>query len=329
MSHKKINWILILQGWTMLWVILGHSFLGKPGEGPIWENTIFRIAYSFHMPLFMWISGYLFYLTRIRKRVEDIGGGMSYAGIIKDKVIRLLLPFVVFTIVALLIKIAFPGEISRQIHNPIETLLTSFLYPYDNPMREMWFIATLFWMFLLLPLWELSLRNNSSIILTTLILLFLHKFHPETELFCIGRVFSYAIYFYLGLVISRLRLIEKITIRNYFNLLIVGGIIYIIGLFYNSFLASIGGIIISISLSIIFDNYYPSIFLSFRDYTYQIFLIGIFAQMLVKIVYRRIDMPYLVGFIVCVICGIYVPVIISKLLKKTNIKFLLYAVGIK
>lgn len=43
-ARKKINWLLILQGWTMLWVVLGHSPLGEAGEGPVWENVIYNAA---------------------------------------------------------------------------------------------------------------------------------------------------------------------------------------------------------------------------------------------------------------------------------------------
>ena len=73
-QRKKINWILILQGWAMLWVVIGHAFLGKAGKGPEWENMLFHFAYSFHMPLFMLVSGYLFYLTRL-KPVNPAWGG--------------------------------------------------------------------------------------------------------------------------------------------------------------------------------------------------------------------------------------------------------------
>lgn len=66
MAEKKINWLLILQGWAMLWVVIGHSFLGVFKEGPAWENALCTFAYSFHMPLFMLVSGWLFYLTRLK-----------------------------------------------------------------------------------------------------------------------------------------------------------------------------------------------------------------------------------------------------------------------
>ena len=64
-GKRKINWLLILQGWAMLWVVIGYAFLGKAEEGPDWENALVHFAYSFHMPLFMLVSGWLFYLTRM------------------------------------------------------------------------------------------------------------------------------------------------------------------------------------------------------------------------------------------------------------------------
>ena len=64
-NGDRINWLLILQGWAMLWVVIGHSTVGTPGEGPGWENTLYHFAYSFHMPLFMLVSGWLFYMTRL------------------------------------------------------------------------------------------------------------------------------------------------------------------------------------------------------------------------------------------------------------------------
>jgi fucose 4-O-acetylase-like acetyltransferase len=75
-GKQKINWLAILQGWAMLWVVVGHSFLGTAGSGPRWENALFKFAYSFHMPLFMLISGWLFYYTRLKINILT-GGAMD------------------------------------------------------------------------------------------------------------------------------------------------------------------------------------------------------------------------------------------------------------
>lgn len=82
-DKKRINWLLILQGWAMLWVVIGHAFLGVAGEGPAWENGLFHFAYSFHMPLFMLVSGWLFYLTRLKTNKSIWGGGGKFGLIIR------------------------------------------------------------------------------------------------------------------------------------------------------------------------------------------------------------------------------------------------------
>ena len=54
------------KGILITLVVLGHSIQYSFGEewltsGQFFDNIVFKIIYSFHMPLFMMISGYLFY----------------------------------------------------------------------------------------------------------------------------------------------------------------------------------------------------------------------------------------------------------------------------
>ncbi len=329
-EKKKINWVLILQGWAMLLVVIGHAFLGDAGKGPMWENSLFHFAYSFHMPLFMLVSGWLFYLTRLK--INDLNGGgykWPYCKLVKDKSLRLLLPGLVFSILAFAVKMAFPGEMSRQTGLSLNEIIHAFLYPNDNPFREMWFIATLFWFFLLTPIWRLVLSKEWLVWTMLALLLFVHFIHPTTEFLCIGRVFNYAIWFYLGLLISKEDLVEKWFAKKPWLTFIIGVIIYVIGKYTNPFVTTIGGIVFSFAFAILADKYIPKLFFSFRDYTYQIFLIGIFAQMFVKIIYRHISMPYVVAYLLCLVLGLYVPVLVSKLIEKINWKPLLLCVGLK
>ena len=108
-SMRRINWILILQAWAMLWVVTGHSSLYdiESTDNPYWEITIQKMAYSFHMALFIFVSGYLFHMTRIRK-------SMPYGKMIVDKLVRLGIPFIVFTLLAMLLKVLVSSEMSRQ-----------------------------------------------------------------------------------------------------------------------------------------------------------------------------------------------------------------------
>lgn len=329
-EKKKINWLLILQGWAMLWVVIGHAFLGVAGEGPVWENALFHFAYSFHMPLFMMVSGWLFYLTRLKVSEANWGGQKwTYGKIISDKVLRLLLPGFVFSLVAFALKIAFPGEMSRQVGLSVRDIIHQYLYPNDNPMRELWFIATLFWFFILTPFWQFVLKREWTIWITLIVLTILHLFHPDIQLLCIDRVFDYAIWFYLGLLISKTSFVEKVLNKYIWITMAIGIAVYMAGEFSSRFITTVGGITLSFALVLIADRYIPKLFFSFRNYTYQIFLMGIFAQMFVKIVFRHYSLPYLPTYLLCIIVGLYVPVLVSKIIESINWKPLSLCVGLK
>ena len=354
MQKKKINWLLILQGWAMLWVVIGHSFIGKAGEGPEWENALFHFAYSFHMPLFMLVSGWLFFLTRlkmytfkpVRGGYKSVNGKRStvsedrllkkwtYWAIVKDKALRLLLPGLIFTIISFALKLAFPGEMSRQVSLNLNDMIHTILYPYDNPFREFWFIATLFWFFLLTPLWHMAFNRGWTKWGMLVVLIVLHFWHPNVEQLCIGRVLSFAIWFYLGLLISEEDLVDSFLVKQKWWVLVAGVAVYacsrsLVQGTNSSFTGVVGGITLSFGLALIADKYIPKLFLDFRNYTYQIFLMGILAQMFVKIMYRYITMPYVPAYLLCLLAGLYVPVLVSKIIEKINWKPLSLCVGLK
>ena len=56
-KEAKIYWISILQGWSMLLVVIGHVTLTNIFENPATpvSTEVERIIYGFHMPLFMFI----------------------------------------------------------------------------------------------------------------------------------------------------------------------------------------------------------------------------------------------------------------------------------
>lgn len=68
-QKNKIIWLSILQGWSMLLVVIGHISLSNEFQDPQYPISSFieKVIYSFHMPLFMFISGMLLYLySRMR-----------------------------------------------------------------------------------------------------------------------------------------------------------------------------------------------------------------------------------------------------------------------
>lgn len=66
--RQRVEWIDACKGFTMLLVILGHCLDGYLKAKLFvsdfwWMQILFDFIYSFHMPLFFVLSGYLFYYS--------------------------------------------------------------------------------------------------------------------------------------------------------------------------------------------------------------------------------------------------------------------------
>lgn len=79
----------VLKGVAILLVVIGHAIQYNPNITNYHQNIIFNIIYSFHMPLFMIISGYLAWKHTDNKP-------LSYLG---RKFINLIIPFASWYIV--------------------------------------------------------------------------------------------------------------------------------------------------------------------------------------------------------------------------------------
>ncbi len=93
---KRNPYLDVVKGIAIISVILGHSIQYGNGleyfdNGSFFDNIVFQFIYSFHMPLFMLISGYLFYYSIKRRACSEI---------IRAKCRSLLLPIFTFAIIA-------------------------------------------------------------------------------------------------------------------------------------------------------------------------------------------------------------------------------------
>ena len=276
-TTKKINWLLILQGWAMLWVVIGHAPL-RMDEMPGYVSCLYNFAYSFHMPLFILVSGYLFQLTRLSKcALSDRGGYISfYKTTVEDKLLRLGIPYLLFTVIAMGVKALFPGDMERQTDLSLHELLIAIVDPGKGPLGEMWFILTIFWYFFLAPVWHFFTEKKTRIVIFMAIALFIHFVHPNSSFLCVRHVCYYAIFFYSGILICKGCIVNKIIERKYW-LMLFGLLLYILS-YYLQFPLGVafGAIVFSAGLAFMFDDKIPNLFSSFRNYTYQIFLMGIF-----------------------------------------------------
>lgn len=141
---KRFDYLDELRGFAVLLVVLGHLYLPYTTEGSL--HPVARAIYSFHMPLFFFISGYLCELTN---RINSIG----YIGFLKKKSIALGFPYLFWLI---------PGSVMfTHVHiDDWNGLLQRFMF---FPNRNIWFLPVLFIMMALYSFQHYILRKADSL----------------------------------------------------------------------------------------------------------------------------------------------------------------------
>ena len=99
MSTKRLVWVDSLKGWLIILVVLGHAIQNTLGAA-CGSNHLWNIIYSFHMPAFMAMSGFVAYRPN-----RSLGMGISNCiSTIYRRFLQLVIPFVIWTLILLVIK---------------------------------------------------------------------------------------------------------------------------------------------------------------------------------------------------------------------------------
>ena len=133
--EKRISYIAQAQFIGCVLVILGHSIpLSWNIPSIIYNADVF--LYTFHMPLFFFVSGYLFEKTNSANRYSFI----SYFG---KRSKRLLLPYVMITLIGFIPKIFMNNFFGDESKISISYFIECFLVPRNNVWGHFWFLPTL------------------------------------------------------------------------------------------------------------------------------------------------------------------------------------------
>lgn len=142
--EKRLDYIDKLRGFAILLVVMGHLYLPYTVQGN--SHPVAEMIYSFHMPLFFFISGYLCEITH---KIARIG----YLNFVRKKVISLLIPYL-FWIVAVIFLFT---------HKPITTFGDFILLFNFFPNKLFWFMPVLFLIMLLYMLQYRLLQKKDSL----------------------------------------------------------------------------------------------------------------------------------------------------------------------
>lgn len=122
LDKKRIDWLDMARGFAILLVIIGHIEFGGI------ENWI----YTFHIPLFFFLSGCTF------------NSDYSFIVFLKHKIHSLLIPYFSFGLVIAIFQTIFQ-------HSPTDEYVTDFFGKIQglliqNRFWDLWYIASLFWL---------------------------------------------------------------------------------------------------------------------------------------------------------------------------------------
>lgn len=181
---QRLISIDIAKAICIILVVIGHY---HPENAPEWYTYIKLFIYSFHMPVFMFASGYI-YIATLKKE--------SYTHFITKKIKRLMIPYIATSFIVISLKLLSQGH--AYVQSPVTAM--SYLKVFYSPEAGafLWFIWALWWMFVILPLFKTK-KARGWLFVASILIAYIPLSAPE--IFCFRQVKSMLIYFMLGVFI--------------------------------------------------------------------------------------------------------------------------------
>ncbi len=147
-TGAKLKHVIFLRAFTIILVVLAHStrgssapalYLYNPLHTPFLEVLLLQYVYSFHMPLFFWISGYVFYFSTAEKR-DQVNPILE----LSKKIQRLIIPLYATAFIVFLPTVFFFGHPDGS----LSYMCKKFLLGKD--IGHLWFLKSLFYIFIII-----------------------------------------------------------------------------------------------------------------------------------------------------------------------------------
>ena len=334
MTHKSngkmINEIGLLYTIGVLLTILGHS---HPNDWTSFPYQPIEFIYSFHMPLFFCISGYLFAKSSSLER----DGYLKWLG---NKSKRLLIPYFLISAISFIPKTLLENGNLDDVG--LYEIFKSFFAPRFNIWGHFWFLPVIFILYLAFGLWKSFFYNNSKykngvIVGTALIAIAMHFIKTDIAWLGFSDLCKFTIYFVIGIlardVLKTKKLNDKALFAGFLFFTTIS-IVLFLEFRHNTFVMFVESILMLVACLFVSQllaekNFRCVDFINKNVFTFYIcswpfqaisekilnffapewyvytivmFLIGVFAPCIMIIVYRKLKfinckfLSYLLGF---------------------------------
>ncbi len=313
-DRHSLDWMFIAKGIGISLVVIGHFY---PQSSPPYWATGRDIIYSFHMPLFFLLSGYLY-----------TQGKYSYGSLIKAKVERLVYPFVSVALIFFLVKYFASYRVSLEHPITVDALLTLLIDPIDSFAPLLWFVHALFLIFIAFPLARRYVGNYLILgVLLALNLVFGSGFPV------VGRALAYMPFFVVGVGLKEDAAWAGKLDRDAGRVLLPALFVFCAlsyarlsnasvghGDYLTRFVLGVGGSLLVMGLSQAISRRGPphlrnSLF-RIGYYSMTIYLLHPLFESTVRIallqVFPRLHMPFLVTALLAIVPGIFLPLLLER-----------------
>lgn len=314
-----LKFIAYLQIIGIILVVLGHSFHEYP-DGCFGTSTLFyRMMSSFRMPLFMFVSGFLMIYTK-----RPTTGITSFT---VRKIKRLLLPFIVLTLVTLLPRTLLSSIADDNIELTAESAWKALVYTHSLVIPFFWFLQASFillvFTYTVVTLGERARVSHLAIYLSLIALFIFLLYYPfySGDCFSLDKVMNLGIYFVAGCACCR----YADTIDRYIPWtsisLFLGSALVWAALFFITentkwvLFCSLAGIFTCISCAKIMEAREVRFIDHLIGANYIIFLLSWYCNIAAQqILHHYVQLPWWCYTILSLVSGIYVPWLCYKYL---------------
>lgn len=226
MSKKEhLNEVILIRIFAILSVVVGHSIIVYTGWG--WYTMPVSSAFLdktkelidiYQMPLFISLSGYLFYYLKI-----ESGKYANFNLFLQSKFQRLLIPYIVVGIFYM-IPLRIFGNYAAYEGKPLLNIIFYDLLIGNDP-GNLWFLPVLFIIFIVFFFYATyTFKKNNSFIFFHFIIFFMISLvsYRVPNILFVSRAMYYAIFFFFGFQLFSFR---DILIKRSLPILITSGIL--------------------------------------------------------------------------------------------------------
>lgn len=318
-TKTRYEWVDSVKFACCVLVVLGHTFMGIAEAGIIEKGSVYNLliqsVYTFHVPLFFVCSGFLYQRSG---RVHNLN---SWGKNVADKLLNLGVPYITFTVITVILKMAFSESVNNAAGDLLNTVFISPVAPY-------WYLYALFFMFVFIPC--SNNKKQAAVLLTAsvaaravyLVLAYNPVSVPYPIKSTLGRMIWFALGIFLAFNIIDLKAIySKITMAVFFAAAIALSIYYYRELNGNLIIQTIIGVLFVVAILVLSQNlrisFIEKLSFKFSEYFMPVYVMHTIFSAGVRILLIKVGVQSPIIHIICgLFAGFIIPIAVYEIAKK-------------